>query len=221
MLRFPWNDAWNETGMRDDDNSRFPCLLGNPLISPTNHVEVTDAGADWAEISNQRVGAFLDPRRVGLSVCSSIEDRLIDDISCGNSSLSLFSIVRSPHQARQYNRQIQQQTFTTLDKQSLNMSKRSISDVLTANPAATNSKRSKTDESALLLTLDEPSVLALPQTELALAFFNLRTSYLEQKASLQALEKANTAAAKAVPVTVVTWSPEKIKEKRSKQRIWR
>lgn len=70
-----------QTGMRDDDNSRFPCLLGNPLISPTNHVEVTDAGADWAEISNQRVEAFLDPRRVQLSVCSSIEDRLIDDIS--------------------------------------------------------------------------------------------------------------------------------------------
>lgn len=84
------------------------------------------------------------------------------------------------------------------------MSKRSISDVLTANPAATNSKRSKTDGSSLLLTLDEPSVLALPQPELALAFFNLRTAYLEQKASLQALEKANTAAAKAVPVTVVT-----------------
>jgi hypothetical protein len=69
--------------------------------------------------------------------------------------------------------------FTTQVKQSLNMSKRSISDVLTANPAATNSKRSKTDESALLLTLDEPSVLALPHPEFALAFFNLRTAYLE------------------------------------------
>lgn len=82
--------------------------------------------------------------------------------------------------------------------------KRSISDVLTANPTATNSKRSKTDESALLLTLDETSILALPQPELADAYLKLRTAYQEQKASIQALEKANIAAAKAVPVDVVT-----------------
>lgn len=93
------------------------------------------------------------------------------------------------------------------------MSKRSISDVLTANPAVTNSKRSKTDESSLLLNLEEASILALPQIELADAFIKLRTAYQDQKASIQALQKANTAAVKAIPVDVVTWSPEKIKEK--------
>jgi hypothetical protein len=56
------------------------------------------------------------------------------------------------------------------------MSKRSISNVLTINPAATNSKRSKTDESSLLLNLDEASILALPQTELADGYIKLRTA---------------------------------------------